>query len=123
MVFFTGLNYWAILVAAVACMVIGTIWMRASGITKNQGMAGAYIGMFVGSLILSAVLAHFVVWMDIITWMNGLLLGVVAWLGFVATAFLGGTLFEKRSWTWYNVTVGYYLVQMAVIGAIIGGWR
>jgi hypothetical protein len=28
--------------------------------------------------------------------------------------------FEKKSWTWWGITAGYWLVGLAIMGAIVG---
>jgi len=135
MQFFTGINYLAVLVAAIVSMVIGSLWyspvlfgnlwMHASGWTKEamerergKGMAGKYVGMFIGALIMSLVLAHFVQWTGVDTWLKGAVLGLVTTIGFIATAALGGPLFEGRKWSLYWINVFYYAVQLIIIGAL-----
>ncbi len=62
------INFWAILVAAIVPLIMGfiwyhpkvfgTVWMREAGLSEDK-MQGQMIGVFVFSLILSALMAFF----------------------------------------------------------------
>lgn len=128
-------NYVAILVCAVASMVVGYFWyskmlfgkqwMRLSGITEadiNKGkdkMPVTYGTMFVASLVMAYVLAHFISFANAVTITDGIMTAFWAWLGFVATTFLSGSLFEGKPIKLYYIQAGHYLVSMAVMGAIL----
>src|ERR1041385_7879289 len=99
-----SINYWAILVAGIANMVVGALWygpifgktwMKLMGLNKDDmgkmkmSANAAYIGGFVTSLIMAFVLAH-----DAFAWSNfmgggtfsfALQLAFWIWLGYVAT--------------------------------------
>lgn len=131
-------NYVAVLLAGVASMVIGFIWygplfgkmwMKLSGITKEKieegkkNMPVTYGTMFVGSLIMAYVLAHFTYFAGATTVAQGMQAGFWAWLGFVATVGLSSILFEGKPMNLYFINVGYQLANLLVMGAIIAGWR
>ena len=62
------INYWAILVAALIPLIMGfiwyhpkvfgTVWMKEVGLTEEQ-MKGQMFGVFIFSIILSALIAFF----------------------------------------------------------------
>lgn len=141
MLFFVGINYWAVLVCGVLSMILGAIWynpkvvggawMRSMGWTPEhheklmkQFNPGASYGlMFLGSLVMALVMSQLVVWMSITTAAMGAGLGAILWLGSIATCQLGVKLFEQRPWAYFLTTTGYYLIQLALFGAILASWR
>jgi hypothetical protein len=139
------INYWAVLVAAVASMVVGSIWygplfgkmwIKGMGwdpqdkahIEKMKKSAGpAYFQMFVFSLITSWVLAH-VIWAfrtslppmgDIA---SGLQAGFWSWIGFVLPVKYGDKLWNNKAFKYVAVDLGYYLVNLLVAGIVIASW-
>lgn len=133
------INYWAVLVAAVANMVIGSIWfgpmfsrtwMRLSGMTpealeraKAKGMASQYLLAFVGSLLMAFVLAHAFefasTYMKVSGYPAGISTGFWNWLGFIVPVTLGAVLWEGKSWKYWFLNIGYYLISLVVMGMII----
>ncbi len=130
-------NLTAVVVAGVVNMIIGSVWyskllfakqwMKGIGKTEAQIKQGSnpsmYAYMFVGALVMAYVLAHFVGYAHATTTMDGAITGFWAWLGFVATTFLGLKVFEGRSWNLYWINVGYYLVALMSMGAILAVWH
>ena len=129
------MNWVAIIIAAVAQFVIGWIWygplfgktwMSMMGMSQQsmsrEGMGKTMILTFVGSLVTAAVLSMLVGSMGAKTLNAGIAAGFWAWLGFVATVTLGGVLFAKMSWNLYILNNAYYLVSLAVMGAILAKW-
>lgn len=137
------LNYWAILTAAVAAIVIGTVWygplfgkqwMRIIGIAMpgemtravKQSMMKSYAIQTIATLIMSFVLAHMLYFamtiMDTEGVFAGLTWAIWIWLGFVVPATLGSVLWENRPWKYWFITAGYYLVTLCVMSAILTIW-
>ncbi len=132
------LNYWAVLGAAVAAMVIGSLWysplllgnqwMKLSGVSSkqgkdmNKGMASAMFGMFVGSLIMSYVLAHVLVLVGATMISSALVAALWLWLGFIVVPYSSGVLFERRPVGLFFINIGYYLVSMLVMALILTAW-
>ena len=131
-------NYTAVLAAAIASMVIGflwyspmlfgTMWMELIGTTKEKmeeskkKMGPLYAGIFVAALATAYVLAHFAAYAQANTIMLGMQTGFWAWLGFVATTMLGNVIFAGKPFKLYLLDVGYHLVSLVVMGAIVAGW-
>lgn len=133
-------NFWAVLVAAMAQMGLGALWyspmlfakpwMGLVGKTEEsmkqapaQKMAFMYIATFVCALVMAYILAHFVVYTKSDTIMLGLQTGWYAWLGFVATTSLVNSLFAGRSWKLYLIDASYHLAGLLAMGAILAVWR
>ncbi len=133
-----SINYSAVLVAALASMALGFLWfgpvfgkpwMKYMGFTrkdveksKRKGMAATYFMGFLGSLVTSYVLAHFVFYTGAVDVFGGMVTGFYIWLGFVATVLLGTVLWEGKPLGMYALNAGYYLVNLAVMGAILAAW-
>lgn len=136
-------NYLAVLVAAIASMAIGSFWfsmkgfgkqwMELSGITpgtvdaaKTKGMQKTYAIAFVGSLVMSYVLAHALVFASAYTQTSGvsagLMVGFWNWLGFVAPVTLGVVLWEGKPWKLWILSNAYYLITFLVMGLILVLW-
>lgn len=133
------IHYAAVLVAALAAMVIGAIWysvfakvwMESLKISpadmerkkKECNMHASYALQFLGAIVMSYVLAHFVDYAGATTAGGGATAGFWLWLGFMATAALACVAWEGRSWKWYAINVGNSLLTLLVMGAILAAWR
>lgn len=134
------INYWAVLAAAAANMVIGFLWygpvfgkewMRLSGISnaskkeqaqmKEKGKKSMGIAV-VTSLIMAYVLAHFAVYVQAANAMDGIVLAFWLWIGFFATTQLGIVLWENKPLKLYILNTLNSLVSLAVMAAIIASW-
>jgi hypothetical protein len=138
---FLGINFWAVLLCAVACMVIGFLWyspflfanpwMRLMGFDPNdkaklaemQKRAGKmYALSFLASIVSAVVLAKIIVLTSVITIPYGMKIGFAIWLGFVTTVQLTGALFSKQPAKLYLINTGYQLVCYLAMGAILAKW-
>ena len=134
----TIINYWAVLVAGIASMAVGMIWyspalfgkvwITATGKTQEelmegQGMGKTYGITFVLALLMAYVLAQFARYLDVNSAIQGIQLGFWVWLGFVVTVGANSILFERRPAKLYWINMGYYLVQLFVMGLILALWR
>jgi hypothetical protein len=135
-----AINFWAVLVAAIASFVIGWAWyspllfvkpwMRLRGINPDEamraGMKMPYGTMaidFVATLVVAFFIAEFAMWVGAISAIGGMVLAFWIWLGFYATTLLGGVLWEKAPLRLYMITAGRWLVSLLAMGAIIGAWH
>jgi hypothetical protein len=130
---FAGVNWVAVIVATVAGIIIGFVWYappvfgrrwaRASGIDlpqPGQVQPSTYIGAVVTALVTAYVLAVLSRGLGAATPVDGAMVGVVVWLGFVATWLASGVFFERRSTEWWAINAGQAVVSLAIMGAIIG---
>lgn len=141
------INYYAVLAATLAAIVLGSlwygplfgkIWMKEVGVTnemadefrkdkkKMRGMYRSYLLMAIASLIMVYVQVHslaFAMTYLNISGVNAALQGAFwNWLGFVMPVSLAGVLWENKSWRWWFITAGYYLVALVIISLIIVLW-
>lgn len=134
------INYAAVLVGGVANMIIGSIWyspmvfgkkwMELSGHVMKEmtpevkkEMMRMYTMTFIGALLTSFVMAHIVDYAGSATLMDGIQTGFWVWLGIVAPVLMTEYLFNKRPIMGYAISVGYHLVSLTVIGAILSMWQ
>jgi surface polysaccharide O-acyltransferase-like enzyme len=134
-----GVNYLAVLVAAILNMVIGAAWyspglfgkswMEMVGLKPEDaqkrmaGMQRAYALMFVASLLIAYALARVLWYARVEAAGGGLMIGLLAWIGFVATTHGANYLFEGRPFRLYSINTGYSLVSFVLMGALLGAWR
>jgi hypothetical protein len=94
---------------------------------KSKGMAMSYGLMFIGSLCMSFVLAHSLIFASTYTNTTGAIAGVMvgfwSWLGFVAPVTLGSVLWENKSWKLWLLNNGYYIVTLVVMGIVLALWK
>ncbi|MDR7419756.1 MAG: DUF1761 domain-containing protein [Armatimonadota bacterium] len=135
----TGLNYLAVLVAAILNMLIGALWyshglfgkswMELTGLKPEDaqkrmaGMRRAYSLMFIASLLIAYTLARVLWYAKIESAGGGAMIGLLAWVGFVATTHGANYLFEGKPFRLYGINTGYSLVSFLVMGALLGAWR
>lgn len=136
------INYLAVVVAAAVSIVLGFLWygplfgkkwMALAGITPPQtgeekkGMTRSYLLMTLGSLVMSYVLAHAVVFGNGYLMTSGASAGASAgfwnWLGFIAPVTLSVVLWEGKSWKLWFLNNGYYLISLVLMGVILSVWR
>lgn len=132
---FSDLNWWAIIVATVIYMVLGSVWFSPSGFgklwaralnRKTSEMSNANTGYtltLVGALVQSFVLANFVRDLGLTTASEGVALGITVWLGFICFVGASETIFAGRPWTLWKINAGYYLVLLLVNGAVLAAWH
>lgn len=133
------INFWAVLGSAVVSMIIGSLWygplfgkqwMNLSDLneeklkaSKGMWMPVLYALALVGSLVMSFVLAHALVftgaYFQIVGLSAGLMVGFLNWLGFIAPVTLGSVLWEGKPWKLWLLNNAYYLVTLLVMGMIL----
>jgi hypothetical protein len=122
----TNVNWLAVVIAAVANLVIGFVWympgvfgrrwQEASGATMAQ-LAGPMWGVVVVTSLIAGYVIALIAGGAGVT--EGAAWGVVLWL-LVAASMAGSVLFEGRSWTYWSINAGYWLLSLLVMGGIVG---
>ncbi len=130
-----GVNYLAVVVATIAAVLIGIVYYgiagfgerlaRLNGMTPRTGPPSPMqfaVGIVVG-LVNAWVLALLSLNLGGTSIADGVLLGVLVWLGCGATLKAAQVVFEGRSWnTWLISGVHDLLIQIAM-AAIVTVWR
>jgi hypothetical protein len=133
---FAGINYLAVLIAAVAgwlagaawYMLLAKPWMAATGMTKDQmeecrkgpGAFLPFVYAFLANVVIAWVLAGLVGHLGPVTLRSGVISGLFCWAGFVFTTMLVNNRFAMRSPKLLLIDGGYWLVVLVLSGAIIG---
>ena len=129
-----------IIVATLAAFALGAVWysflfnkawMKELGFTAEQLRgAGSNMGLLFGStLVLTFIMAIGIAVLIELhhiadpTWMDGLHIGLVAGLMFVATSMAINYLYQRRSLKLWLIDAGYQVCFMGLIGAILGAWH
>jgi hypothetical protein len=127
------ISWLGIIIAAVAKFFIGYAWyspalfvkpwQQLTGMTDEKMQANlvpALVAEGIGDLIMAYVLARFIVYYGTGDLMSGLVVGFLAWLGFVATVFANQIFYELKPRELVFINAGYMLVSLLVMGAILG---
>lgn len=130
------INYLAVAVAALVNYAIGTMWYsvlfgkqwkRLSGISEMKPTAGAMVIGLIGSLFMSYVLAHAVIFGNAYLKMAGpgagLMCGFFNWIGFIAPVTLGIVIYEKKPWRLWILNNAYWLISLLAMGALLSAWK
>ncbi len=131
-----GVNYLAVIVAAVVAMIIGFAWyapqtfgrrwMAYLGTTQaqlgNPGPMGMAVGV-VASLLNAWVLALLSLNLGGTTIADGVMLGILCWLGFMATITAAQISFEKKPWGLWLLNNAHNVIVQVVMAAIVTAWR
>jgi len=129
---FAGINYLAIVVAAVAGFMVGGVWYNvfgnawahALGKTKEdfkphpKPFIIAIISQLIMAFVLSGVIGH----VGEPTLFRGVISGLMIWAGFVATSLATNHAFQQTKLSLTLIDSGHWLVVLLVMGAIIGAF-
>jgi hypothetical protein len=132
-----AMNYWAVVVAAVAAFVASSVWyilfgkarMRLLGndpdATADMKKAPAWKkpAEFVRGLVVAYVLARLVVLLGIVDWGDAVQFALWVWIGFPAMILVGSVMWDKRPWKLAAIHAGDWLVKLLLMAVILGVWR
>ena len=130
------LNFLAILVSAVFIWFLGALWYspllfakpwaaivgRPMG-DKPNGVVRGMVSSFIGDLLLSLVLAHFVIWSRADNFGHGAFIGILSWIGFVVSPLYPQSIYEGRPFLYFGINAGYWLIGLAVAGGLLAVWQ
>jgi hypothetical protein len=130
-------NYWAIIVAAIACFSLEAVWysifmqawLNGIGRTRDELMhqcLSEYL-QYATALVSAAIIA---VAISKVTQLTGPLnarraikVGALLWFSFVFTIFCTEYIFEMRSFQLLGINAGFWLLGTMMMGAIVGTWK
>ena len=131
---FAGLNYLAIILAALAAFGWGAIyymtlskqWLAAVGMTKEQMQANytptpfiiSFVALLVMAWVLAGTLAH--LGPGQVTLKNGIISGLFLWLGFVVTTVFVNNAYPGRKYSLSVIDSIHWLGVVVIQGAVIG---
>jgi uncharacterized membrane protein len=131
---FAGMNYLAILVAALAAFGWGAIyyttlsnqWLVAVGMTKQQMQTNrtavpfiiSFVALLVMAWVLAGTLGH--LGSGQVTLKNGIISALFLWLGFVVTTIFVNNAYPGRKYSLSVIDSIHWLGVLVIQGAIIG---
>lgn len=127
-------NWLAVLAGTVAHQALGALWygvlfrdtwLRAMGRTREEIEAEGGGGMAFGavaSLVSALALALILTLMDDPAVGDGIAVGAVSGIGFVAASTLMNGVYEQKPPVLTALFGGYYTLGLVAVGAILGGW-
>lgn len=132
---FAGMNYLAIVIAAVAAWLAGAGWYMALGRTWTAALgtekmtpAGQrpaaflpYVYAFIAELLMAWILAGLLGHIGALTVRGGIISAAFCWLGFVMTTMAVNNIFAGRDARLLLIDGGHWLLVLVLMGAIIGG--
>lgn len=125
------INYLAVVIAAVVNMVVGALWysrvlfakpwaaLTGRKIEDMTGGGSGYAFAAIGALVQAWIMAHFVAWAVATTVVQGALVGLMLWIGFVAITQGVNTIFAGTRKKLLAINTGYFLVVLVINGAIL----
>lgn len=130
------INYLAVGTASLATVIIGAIWyspllfgnrwLEAHGYSMEQMQKTAGRNLIVSLCcyaVMALVMALLISRLQVSTALNGAFLGLLLWLGFLATMGLTAHLVAEKPYSIYLIDAGYQLVYAVVMGVILAVWR
>jgi uncharacterized protein DUF1761 len=133
-----NINWWAVLVAAVLRIVVGSVWFSPiafvkpwqalTGVTPEtmqKGLVRAIIIDLILSLVMSFVLYHAIMYATNMApgVVAGIIVALLNWLGFVLATHLPLWAYENRPLKLISIGTGSNLVSMLLMGALFGLWH
>jgi hypothetical protein len=88
---------------------------------KDMGKTMGVIA--VCQLVMALALGILVGYTHLLTWMQGLKLGVLCWVGFALTYGLIETMTSRRKMAGFYIDTGYWLVSLVIMGVIVSVWQ
>ena len=134
-----SLNYLAIIVGIIINQALGAAWysalgkpwMAGVGLTMEdlEAMKGTarqwypYVVAAVSALVFTLGLAVVIQGMGAEGIVDGLILGLLAAIGFIATSYATTYSFEGRSLKIFLINIGYPVISYAIIGVLLAVWQ
>jgi hypothetical protein len=131
------INYWAVVLAMLSSMLVGSIWytpkvfgsywMRVAKVDPDGPSA---VGAIVATLLVSFITAWVLAGATFISWSfygggylwNAVLTAGILWAGFTAARFITHDAFERRPSGLTILNIAHELVTLVLMGVIIGVW-
>ncbi len=126
---FHGMNYLAVILAALAGMMAGAAWygalakpwMKAVGMSEEPKQnPKIYIVALISQFLIAYILAGLIGHIGTYTIFGGVLSALFCWAGFTIAPMMTNHRFQGSGWDLTFIDAGYWFVVFALHGAIIG---
>ena len=137
MVEFNGLNIWAVLVAWIISVILGSFWYSPAGFgklwSKLSGVdimkipkgesTNAIVFVIISSLLQALSLGLILNSLHVAGPVEGIIASLVLWFGFTALTTVGNTLYQRQSWKFWWLNSSFFLIVMVINGTILSIWK
>jgi len=131
------INYWAIIVAAIACFLLEAVWYsiflqawldgigRTREVMMHQDVSGVlqYGIALVSAAIIAVAISTVTQMTGPLTPLRGIKVGALLWFSFIFTTWCTEYIFEVRSFKLLGINTGFWLIGAMTMGAIVGTWK
>jgi hypothetical protein len=134
-------NFFAVLVAAIAAWLFGAVWYGALGKAwvaaqgktmaalkaENAGLsatrkAAPFVLSFIAEIVMAWAVYGILTHTAMFTLRQGAIAGALLWFGFVLTTIAVNNAYTFRSLKLTAIDAGHWLGALVIIGAIVGAW-
>jgi hypothetical protein len=133
----TAVNYWAVLVAGIVYFLLGGLWyskilfanawMKAVEMSEEKARAEyspwKMVWAFIGSMLSAYGVARVLSFVNGVTALGGLVIGLLIGLHFVFPMISVNNTMEGRKVILTAINVAYNMLGLIIMGIIIGAWR
>jgi hypothetical protein len=136
------INWLAVAVAAITPMIVGFVWyhpkvlggvwMKANGFTE-ESLKGKNMGLIFGAAFGLSILLALFLNVNVTgfgqedlryhTFQHGVAHACMLTVLVVLPLYGTTALFERRSWSWLLVNVGYWFVTLVIALGVLSAWR
>lgn len=133
------INYWAVLLAMISSMIVGSIWYTPKVFGTRwaklanvdlSGSAKSAVWPIVTTLIVSFVTAWVLAGASAIAWhfyegsffVAAVVTAILLWAGFTAARFITHDAFEGRPTALTTMNIAHELVTLVIMALLIGVW-
>jgi uncharacterized protein DUF1761 len=128
-----AVNYLAVAVAAVAAVVLSTIYymvfakqmatLHPAYADSSQPPPWKILVELLRSLIVATLIACLASKLEIDDWSGAVLLGLSLWVGFPVVLFVGSVIWENVPPKLATIHVGDWLLKLLLVSVIVSIWR
>jgi hypothetical protein len=133
---FAGINYIAVIVAAVVAWLVSAGWYMSLGRIYQAGLGKTaeecqaemknprsllpFLYAFIGNIVMAWMLAGVLGHLGEVTVKNGVISAAFLWFGFILTTMVVNFCFSGRDKRVLLIDLGNWLIVLVVMGAVIG---
>ena len=117
------IDYLAVLIAAVVNLIIGFVWYSRFLFGRQKEISSSKVTLlwnFLIAILSAFILAFFETFLGVTTVSDGMFVGFLVWLGFVASTQIYSVIYGRMTWKHFLIHSGCELLIYLSMGGIIG---
>ena len=108
-------------------LLFGNVWLKLVKIDRKKmdmkkGARRGYIVSALMSVVMAIVLSLLIQATGSLSPLGGAMIGLLIWVGFCVTMMISPVLWENKPLQGYAINIGYHLVSLVAMGAVIGAF-